>query len=112
MDWSQFVATALPSLISLLVTTLIGFLAFRGGMGQKQTEAQQGAITALNTELNLLRNKVADQEREKEKMRFELDAIQAALEDMGMIVTMRGKTVIIKDSKMGSTTIHIEDKKE
>jgi hypothetical protein len=105
MDMSQFLQ-ALPSLISVIVSALVAFLAFRGGMGKNTNEAQQGAITALNTELGVLRGRVTDQEKENARMQFTLDAINAALEEMGMVVTIRGKMVIIKDSKGASTTIH------
>lgn len=106
MNMSEFLA-ALPSVVSVLVSTLIAFFAFRGGIGKSTSDAQQGAISALNTELTVLRGRVTDQEKENARMQYVLDAINAALEEMGMVVTIRGKMVIIKDSKGASTTIRI-----
>lgn len=106
MNMSEFLTT-LPSVISVLVSTLIAFLAFKGGLGKNTNDAQQGAITALNTELTVLRGRVSDQEKENARMQYVLDAMNTALEEMGMAVTIRGKMVIIKDSKGQSTIIRI-----
>ena len=110
MSMSEFL-TALPSVLTLLMAALITFLAFKGGMGKSTNDAQQGAISALNTELGVLRGRVSDQEKENARMQYVLDAINAALEEMGMVVTIRGKMVIIKDSKGVSTITHINGSK-
>lgn len=106
MSMSEFITT-LPSIITALLSALIAFLAFKGGVGKNTNDAQQGAITALNTELGVLRGRVVNQEKENARMQYVLDAMNTALEEMGMAVTIRGKMVIIKDSKGQSTIIRI-----
>lgn len=91
----------------LLLAIVGGIMYIRSGVGKQADEAQQRALTAMQTELNILRDRVTDAEKENTRLHSVVDAIFAALEARGMIVTIRGKIVHIADNKGGTTTIQV-----
>ncbi|HTD20765.1 MAG TPA: hypothetical protein VK667_14670 [Ktedonobacteraceae bacterium] len=88
---------------------------------QKETEektediakkAKDDAINAMQLHLNILKERVIETEKENTRLNTIVNTITSALEEMGMIVTIRGKMILIKDNKGSSTTINISNKNE
>ena len=111
--------STISALSGLLMTGIVilggvigGIYLVKSGVGKQVDDAQQRAMTALKTEVDILRSRVTDQEKENTRLTLIVDTITAALEDRGMVVTIRGKMVYIHDSKGGSTTIQISGVKE
>ena len=97
----------------ILISAIIGGIYMvKSGLGKQTSEAQTSALTAMQTELTLLRGRVADAEKENTRLNTIVDTITASLEEMGMVVTIRGKMILIKDNKGSSTTINISNKNE
>jgi|SRR5205807_3262496 len=95
----------------LLVFIVGGIFMIKSGLGDRADKAQTSALTAMKTELDILRNRVTDAEKENTRLQHIVDTIHAALEARGMIVTIQGKMVYIKDGS-GIATINISNKNE
>src|SRR5947209_5101803 len=87
----------------LLVFIIGGIYMVKSGLGDRTDKAQTSALNAMQTELNIIRGRIADAEKENARLNTIVDTITASLEEMGMIVTIRGKMVLIKDNKGGTT---------
>lgn len=68
------------------------------------TEAQEKAIGALESRLNVQEKSIADLTKENARLYLIFDTIKAALKNMGMAVTIDGEMVIINDGKNSITT--------
>src|SRR2546421_11688501 len=110
----------LSTLSGLIMTgiVLLGFIVggiymVKSGLGDRADKAQTSALTAMKTELDLIRGRIEDAEKENTRLNTIVDTIVSALEQKGMIVTIRGRMVYIQDSKAGnSKTINISNKNE
>jgi seryl-tRNA synthetase len=73
-------------------------------------QANQEAIAAMQTHINILRERMKDSEEDNTRMKHEMEAIYAAFKARGIYITIDGKMVHIVDNKgNSSTTIHIND---
>lgn len=96
--------------IILLGAIIGGIFMVKSGLGKKESDAQNSALTAMNTELTVLRGRVADTEKENARLNNIVNTIISALEQEGMIVTIRGTMVYIKNSKGNTVNINVEEK--
>src|SRR2546423_4216445 len=97
--------------IVILGAIVGGIFMVKSGLGKQTSEAQISALTAMQTELGILRNRVTDTEKENTRLQHIVDTIHAALEARGMLVTIQGRMVHIKDGS-GITTIQISNEKK
>lgn len=97
--------------IVLLGAIIGGIYLIRSGVGKQASDAQQSALTAMQSELEILRGRVTDAEKENTRLQHIVDTIHAALEARGMIITIQGKMVYIKDGS-GIATIQISGDKD
>ena len=72
-------------------------------------QATQEAISAMQTHINILRERMKDSEEENIRIKHEMEAIYAALKARGIYITVDGKMVHVSDNRGTSTTIHISD---
>jgi cell shape-determining protein MreC len=70
------------------------------------TEAQEKAIHALETRLEVQEKDINDLKRENSRLQLILETIKAALKGRGLIITIDGEMITIGDGS-SSTTAHI-----
>ena len=111
--------STLSTLAGLIMTGLVllgfiigGIYMVKSGLGDRTDKAQTSALAAMKTELDLIRGRIADAEKENTRLTTIVDTIIAALEQKGLVVTIHGKMVFIQDTKGLSTTINISNKNE
>lgn len=95
------------SVISMLLTVcgiLGGFWAFRNGMTKTANEVQERVIHALETEMQSMRQRLDDMKDENTRLRLIIETICAALKSYGMLITIDGDMVSIRDISSGGTT--------
>jgi len=101
------------------ILTLFGILVYgwyitRSAKGKAEkiaSEAKDGAIEAMNTHLNVLKERIRDAEDENIKMKHTVETIYSALKSRGIYITIEGEMIHIKEGNE-STTIRIHHKKE
>src|SRR5205807_8006787 len=110
--------STLSTLAGLIMTGLVllgfiigGIFMIKSGLGDRADKAQTSALSAMQTELSILRGRVTDAEKENTRLQHIVDTIHAALEAKCMIVTIQGRMVYIKDSS-GVATINFSNKNE
>lgn len=100
----------LISMVLLLVLAVVaGRYMARANINTAASEAQKSAINAMHEEIGILRNKIDDVKKENIRLQFIMETISAALKNMGIIVSIDGDMVRIKDGKDNSnitTRIH------
>ena len=72
-------------------------------------QANKDAIAAMQTHLNILKERMEEAEKDNERMKHELQAIYLALKARGIYVSVDRNMVHVQDSRGSSTTIHISD---
>jgi predicted nucleic acid-binding Zn-ribbon protein len=96
--------------ITLTVATLCGgYAAFRSSLMHTANAVQERVITALQSEIDAVRARIDDLERENTRLRHTIETICAALKTRGIVVSIDGDMVNIRDG-VGSTTARIQEK--
>ena len=95
---------AIIHLISVAIIAVIGLLAYRSGISRTQATSQDNTIRALQGEINVLKDRISEVERENHRHTQTIELIKKALGQRGLIVTIDGDLVTIIDSKAGSTS--------
>lgn len=100
MEYLNYVypAIGLGGLISVF------FMAFRNGRNTNLTTIQEQTITALQTQINTMKDKISELEKENALQGHLIELITSALKKKGMIVTIDGDMITIS-GKDGSSTI-------
>ncbi len=98
--------STIAGLASLVVTLVGAIFVTKSGIVKSTNEAQANAIAALQAEVNTLRNRIGDMEKENTRLEQTIQTICSALKMRGMVITVQGEMVNIHDDK-GSTTTHI-----
>jgi hypothetical protein len=100
--------SAFAGLISMVLLLIVSVVAGRymakSSIGKEASEAQKSAIEAMNTELGVLKGRIDDIKSENATIRREnirlqslMETIAAALKGMGLIITVEGELVRIKN---------------
>ena len=109
IDTIQFLS-ALGGLIALGITlfaSVIGAIyVTRSKVSEKANAAQQSAIDAMKAELETLRGRIDDLNKENVRLEKVVDTICQALKVKGTIITIQGEMVHIRDNG-NSTSKHI-----
>lgn len=96
----------IAGLISFVAVVIGGFFFMKSNVGKQTSDAQQNAISALQAEVQTLRGRIADTEKENIKLQQTLDTICSALKIRGLVVSIQGEMINIADQN-GSTTTRI-----
>lgn len=94
----------IAGLVSFGAVVVGGVYMARGKAGKQASEAQQSAITALQAELTILRQRVTDTEKENIKLQQTIDTICSALKMRGLIITVQGEMINIQDGTNSTIT--------
>jgi hypothetical protein len=97
----------IAGLVSFGAVIVGGVYMAKGKAGKQASDAQQSAISALQAELTILRQRVADTEQENIRLRQTIDTICSALKVRGQIITIQGEMINIADQSGNSTTARI-----
>src|SRR5581483_695211 len=106
VDFLSLLSTG-AGLISLGITLVVAFFAVKNGVMQSANQAQGSAISALRTEVETLRERVEDAEKENSRLEQIIDTICVALKKRGLVISIQGEMVSIEDKRGGSTTTRI-----
>ncbi len=103
-----FSTLSVLNLVLTITGILGGLLAFRNGITRTANEVQERVIHALEIELESLRQRLDDMKDENIRLKHTIDTIYAALKGRGIVVTIEGDMISIRDDR-GSTTSRIVD---
>lgn len=106
MDFLSLLSAG-AGLISLGITLIVAFFAVKNGVLQSANQAQNSAISAMRTEMETLRERVEDAEKENQRLEQIIDTIYIALKKRGLVITVQGEMINIQDKRGGSTTTRI-----
>lgn len=97
-------------LVIMLATIVGGIVAYRATMHRTKreieknaTEVQERVISALQAEINSLKDKIAELERENTLHKQTLGLIKSALRRRGLSITIDGDLVTIGDANNGTS---------
>jgi hypothetical protein len=94
-------------LLGFSIAVIVAFFAVRNGVMKSANDAQGSAISAMRTELETLRERIEDAEKENSRLEQIIDTICVALKKRGLVITIQGEMVSIEDKRGGSTTARI-----
>lgn len=107
------------TVLTLLGIIVYGFYITRSAKGKAEkiaSEAKDGAIEAMNTYMDVLKERIKDAEEENIKMRHTVETIVSALKAKGIYITIDGDMVHISEGKNNTTAriarIHHTKKEE
>lgn len=106
MDFLSMLSAG-AGLISLGITLVVAFFAVRSGVLQSANQAQGSALSAMQSEMTILRERIEDAEKENSRLEQIIDTICSALKRRGLIITVQGEMINIQDKRGGSTTTRI-----
>lgn len=100
-------------ILSLSITLIIGFFVVKSGTMKAANDAQGSAISAMRSELETLRERVEDKEKENVQLHQKIvrceqiiDTICSALKLRGLNITIQNEIINIQDGS-NSTTARI-----
>jgi hypothetical protein len=105
-DLLQIISTG-AGLLGFGIAAVVAFFAVRNGVMKSANDAQSSAISAMQGEMAVLRERVEDTEKENARLEQIIDTICVALGRKGFVITIQGEMVNIQDRKGGSTTTRI-----
>lgn len=101
------ILSASAGVLGFGIAVVVAFFAIRNGILKSANDAQSSAISALRAEVETLRERVEDAEKENTRLEQIIDTICVALKKRGLIITVQGEMINIEDRKGGSTTTRI-----
>lgn len=85
------------NLVLCLGLALGGFAAFRHGLTRTANEVQERVIHALESEINSLKDRLSELEKENVRLTHLIATMRHALKRRGLFVTIDGDLVSIRD---------------
>ncbi|HEX7735226.1 MAG TPA: hypothetical protein VF458_10185 [Ktedonobacteraceae bacterium] len=85
------------NLVLCLGLAIGGLAAFRYGFTRTANEVQERVIHALESEINALKNRLSELEKENERLTRIIVTIRMALRKRGLFVTVDGELISIRD---------------
>lgn len=79
----------------------------RNNADQAAADAQSKTIEAMQARLDVQSSSIEEMRKENVRLQLVIETVCAALKSMGLIVTIEGEMVKIKDDKNNSTTARI-----
>lgn len=102
------ILSTLAGLLSMGITivgiVLGGIYVGKSTAGRTASDAQQNAITAMQSEINTLRGRTDDLKKENTRQEAVIDTICIALKTRGLIISIQGEMVTIQDGASSTTT--------
>lgn len=102
-------------LVSFALMIFVAYIASRSLAKSKvidtANQAQNDAILAMQQEIESLRRKINDINKDNTKLKRTIETIRIALERRGFIITISDDSIDIENNKR-STTIRIQEKEE
>jgi hypothetical protein len=96
----------------LFLATVVGaVLVVRNTKKTGIVQIQSETIVAMQQQIDALKEQNAKQQEKIDHQEFKLQAMQEALKDEGILITIDGERVTIKDVREPNTTRHIIKKK-
>lgn len=74
-----------------------GFAAFRHGFTRTANEVQERVINALESEINALKDRLGELEKENARLTHVIATIRTAMRRRGLLVSVDGELVSIRD---------------
>ena len=74
-----------------------GVAAFRHGFTRTANEVQERVINALESEINALKDRLSELEKENARLTQVIATIRTAMRRRGLLVTVEGELVSIRD---------------
>lgn len=93
--------------VALGTLIAIFFMSFKGGRNANLSTIQEKTIVALQTQINILKDKIGELEKENALQGHLIELITSALKKKGMIVTIDGDMITISGKDGISTTAMI-----
>lgn len=106
MDILQFLSAG-AGLLGFSIAAIVAFFAVKNGVMRSTNQAQGSAISAMRSEIETLRERIEDAEKENSRLEQIIDTICVALKKRGLIITVQGEMINIEDKRGGSTTARI-----
>jgi hypothetical protein len=103
------------TVLTLLGILVYGFYITRSAKGKAEkiaSAAKDDAIDAMNTYLDVLKERIKDAENENVKMQHTIETIISALKTKGIYITIDGDMIHIHEDRNGTTTTRIHHKKK
>lgn len=91
------------NLVLVIGLAIGGWVAFRYGVTRTANEVQERVINALESEINALKNRLSELEKENARLTQVIAIIRTSLRRRGVFITIDGEMVSIRD-KAGKTT--------
>jgi hypothetical protein len=104
-----FLNQQLPVLqLVLLIATLVGgVFVFKNTKKTGIVQIQSETIIAQQQQIDSLKDQSTAQQEKIDRLEFELKAMRDALKDEGILITVDGERITIKDTREPDTTRHI-----
>lgn len=93
-----YVLLSIAQMILVIGATIGGFFGFRNARRATLVTLQRETIEALQQQIDALKDKQADLEKENAHLHYLIETIQAALTQSGSVVTITGDLVTIRDA--------------
>lgn len=99
-------ALSILNLVLCIGLAIGGLAAFRHGFTRTANEVQERVINALESEINALRDRLGELEKENARLTHIIATIRTALRRRGIFITIDGELVSIRDrsGKLTQTT--------
>ncbi len=80
--------------LSIMLTTVVGgIIVFRVGIARTATEVQERVINALKSEIDSLKDRISELERENGQLSSKLNTMNRALRRRNMYITIDGELI-------------------
>jgi hypothetical protein len=98
--------TFLPylSIVVALVVTIGGIFAFRQGYSRMAITVREDVISALNSQIDTLKDQVVALEKEIERQKVIVSTIRYALKQRGLYIRVNGDVITMVDRGRPDTT--------
>lgn len=102
-------------LFSMILTiagaVILAINAGKSSADTKASEAQAKTIDAMQARLDVQSSSIEEMKKENVRLQLIIETITSALKGMGLIVTIEGEMVRVRDDKNNSTTTRIHNDK-
>lgn len=105
MDIVQLIS-ALAGVLGFGLAAFVAFFVVKNGVMKSTSEAQSSTIDAMRSEIQTLRERVEDTEKENIRLELTIQTICAALEKKNFVITIQGEMVNIEDRRSGGRSTH------
>lgn len=99
--------SALAGVLGFGMAAFVAYFVVKNGVMKSTSEAQSSTIDAMRDEIQLLRERVEDAEKENIRLEQTIQTICVALKKRGLVISIQGEMINIQDRKGGSTTTRI-----